>query len=64
MTNADKLRAILTERSLSQIAVAKMLGVSVETVRGWLCRPGATRHRRMPDAMLRLLELEIKGPDS
>lgn len=60
MNNADQLRAIMSEHKLKAKDVAKLIHVSVDTVRSWLVHSGAEKHRPVKYRDIDYLRLKIK----
>ncbi len=60
MSNADELRAIRDENRLTNDDLAKLLGVSLFTIRSWLVHNGAGSHRIMGDRDIDYLRLKLK----
>jgi hypothetical protein len=59
MTNEQKLRKIMDENGLTRPEAAKLIGVALNTLDGWLAPVGAKTHRKMADRHLEHLELKI-----
>jgi DNA-binding transcriptional regulator YiaG len=54
------LHNIMRDKDLSSADVAKVLGVSVETVESWIITPGSTKKLvQMPDLDLRVLQYSL-----
>jgi|CXWL01.1.fsa_nt_gi hypothetical protein len=60
MSNAEQLRQLIRQHSLSRARAAELCGkVSIHTLNAWLLPRGAKAWRNMPDGKLRLLQLEV-----
>ena len=64
MTNAEQLRAIMSENKLKAADVAELIDVSLASVNAWLVHAGAGRHRPMKNRDLDYLQLKIKSQKS
>ena len=60
MRSNNELRMLAAERNLSRQNLAKILGVSPETVRNWLRNPNTSNFRVMPEPMLELLKIKLE----
>jgi len=52
---AVQLRAVIREHHLTRRATADLLGVSIESVHGWLAPQSNAKHRAMPPRYLTYL---------
>ena len=67
MSNARKLKALMVTHSIDSDRVARLIGVSLYTVRAWLVSPESGKHRPMKDRdldylKLKLLEKKLNAP--
>jgi len=61
MTNNEKLKTIMQDKTLTQKDVSEISGYSLDLVKAWCSDPRKNkRYREMLDRQLRALELEIK----
>lgn len=60
MTNAETLRQIMQDHGLTRVDTAKLLGVSLKTIEGWLATPGCSSHRKVKSNMIELLRLKVE----
>jgi len=56
MTTHNELKDILTHYKLSRSQFSKLVGVSLDTVKCWLSKPGSKRFRRIPTMKLEYIK--------
>ena len=61
MTNNQRLKLLIADNTLTNLAVSKILDISIHTVNSWTCAPGTLSHRNMPDISMKYLELIMKS---
>lgn len=59
-TNAERLRALMKQHSLTRPAIADLAGRTVKAVDTWLAPEGASSHKPMPGHALELIELKLE----
>ena len=60
MNNNEKLIKLKAKYGLTHPQLATMLCATIDTSQAWTCNPKTTRHNRVSDATLLLLNYVIK----